>query len=145
MTQFDQNELEQTRIAIRYFLQQITNDDFNALCIIENKGLRYDSYYDSFIMTHLLHLRWTCGTKYFLSKLSADGIRTKSADVCEEIHKNREKEEILENDSDLFENESDSNSNPNSKWKFIGDCAFLLNEKEAEPVDNTQRTENRKR
>ena len=40
MTQFDQNELEQTRIAIRYFLQQITNDDFNALCIIENKGLR---------------------------------------------------------------------------------------------------------
>ena len=40
MTQFNQHELEQTRLAIRYFLQQITNDDFNALCIIENKGLR---------------------------------------------------------------------------------------------------------
>ena len=40
MTQFDQHELDETRIAIRYFLQQITNDDFNALCIIENNGLR---------------------------------------------------------------------------------------------------------
>ena len=92
----------------------------------------------------MIFYRWTCGTKYFLSKLSADGIKTKSADICEEIHKSgqEEIEEKLENDSDLFD-EVDSSK---SKWKFIGDCAFLLNETsgETEPVDNT-RTASRKR
>jgi len=111
----NQNDLEQTRIAIRYFLQQITNDNCNALCIIENKGLR-----------------WFCGTKNFLSKMTSEGIKNKSSqDVFEELHKSEE-EEKLENDEDLFEDLSPQMSQlAHSKWKFIGDCAWLM------PTDGT--------
>jgi len=109
MTQFDQHELDETRIAIRYFLQQITNDDFNALCIIENNGLR-----------------WACGTKNLLTKLE-EGLlpKAKSENIFEEIQKWREPQKPLENDEDVFE---ENMSESSTRWRFEGDCAYMIDD-----------------
>lgn len=125
MTQFNQHELEQTRLAIRYFLQQITNDDFNALCIIENKGLR-----------------WACGTKNLLSKLEEGLIpKAKSHDILEEIQK-YESSEQLENDEDVF----DEKNTKSVKWKFVGDCAYMVGDEEIQEQQLTSSPQpNRKR
>ena len=74
-----------------------------------------------------LSFRWFCGTKNFLSKMTSGGIKNKSSqDVFEELHKSEE-EEKLENDEDLFEDLSPQMSQlSHSKWKFIGDCAWLM-------------------
>ena len=56
--------------------------------------------------------------------MTSGGIKNKSSqDVVEELHKSEE-EEKLENDEDLFEPQMSQLSH--SKWKFIGDCAWLM-------------------
>ena len=59
--------------------------------------------------------------------MTSGGIKNKSSqDVFEELHKSEE-EEKLENDEDLFEDLSPQMSQlSHSKWKFIGDCAWLM-------------------
>ena len=59
--------------------------------------------------------------------MTSEGIKNKSSqDVFEELHKSEE-EEKLENDEDLFEDLSPQMSQlSHSKWKFIGDCAWLM-------------------
>ena len=71
--------------------------------------------------------RWACGTKNLLSKLE-DGLlpRSKSHDIFEEISKTDEPLTQLENDEDVF-GEKNTKS---TKWKFVGDCAYMIDDEE---------------
>ena len=73
-----------------------------------------------------------------LSRLvSRDGVKASVKDAHEEILPEAPEAEKLEDDQDVFEeNDLDSIKNLDTRWKFIGDCAFLIPENE--DVENTK-------
>lgn len=73
-----------------------------------------------------------------LSRLcSREGVKATPSDSHEELQvKNRETEK-LEDDADVFEREQMA---LDTKWKFIGDCAFLLTNEEH--TDSSQKFDN---
>ena len=89
-----------------------------------------------------LFFRWACGTKNLLSKLEEGLIpKAKSHDILEEIQK-YESSEQLENDEDVF----DEKNTKSVKWKFVGDCAYMVGDEEIQEQQLTSSPQpNRKR